>query len=62
MNICRTCSASTNGGFGATPCKNGFIQRSGTPDCLKDEIPEHLATDSGLPLFYKEPDQSIEGE
>jgi len=44
-------------------CQSGFIARSGVcsgvnpdtaspPDCLRDEVPEHLCQPNGLPLGW----------
>jgi hypothetical protein len=62
------CSAYVPNSFA---CKNGFIQRGicsmgpinffpvavdkSLPLCLREELPEHMVTDSGLPRFYRGP-------
>lgn len=55
---------------GSDVCKNGFIQtgfcwqgfldfypgaKFTPPHCLREELPPHMVTDSGLPRFYKAP-------
>jgi len=40
-----------HGRAGCTAC--GHIAADALPGCLRNEIPEHLATDRGAPLFYR---------
>ena len=61
------CSAYVQGSYA---CKNSFIQTGFCwagfldfyprakfipPHCLREELLPHMATDSGLPLFYRAP-------
>lgn len=40
------------GNAGCPTC--GTVPASAIPDCLRDEVPEHLARPNGAPLFYRE--------
>lgn len=41
-----------SGNAGCPTC--GAISERAVPYCLRDEIPAHMATEAGRPLFYRE--------
>lgn len=40
----------------------GNISDKATPLCLRDELPSHMVTDGGNPLFYKVPNAQVTGD
>lgn len=44
-----------------SPCKHCGMSQGKLPHCMLDEIPGHMATESGAPLFYRASGEKADG-